>query len=151
MFSPTVRGWYPARVTRLAGVLPSWPACSNWSCRAMSCECSSAAAVSNGARLSGLRHGMLLVCLGTLLFAPLDLIIVSHEAVGSQEVYLSGKTVDVTVSLGLGSIFRPIINAFMLLTIAIECWGLDWLQIIRWHSLRMRARMILLKYQQGNP
>lgn len=55
-----------------------------------------------------------------LLFAPLDIILLSREAMGEQYSYLTDALVDVQWTLGVGSIFKPILNFILMATLLYE-------------------------------
>ncbi|MFG1423684.1 hypothetical protein [Roseixanthobacter liquoris] len=76
--------------------------------------------------LATMRHGRLLCGLVILIFLPLDLISLQKIPFGLQDVFLSGRIVPVTLTVGLGVYVRPIADALILLTLVMECWGRKW-------------------------
>lgn len=55
-----------------------------------------------------------------LIFAPLDIIPLSKETLGEQYSYLTNSIVDVQWTLGLGAVFRPILNFMLMVTLLYE-------------------------------
>ncbi len=76
--------------------------------------------------LATMRHGRLICGLVILIFLPLDLIHLQKIPFGLQDVFLSGRIVPVAITVGLGVYVRPIADAFILLTLVLECWGRRW-------------------------
>jgi hypothetical protein len=76
--------------------------------------------------LATMRHGRLICGLIILIFLPLDLINIQKIPFGLQDVFLSGRIVPITLTVGLGVYVRPIADAFILLTLVLECWGRRW-------------------------
>lgn len=55
-----------------------------------------------------------------LILAPLDVITIMSDSIGSKYSYLSGTQLDITWQLGIGSVLRPLLNFGLLLAVIFE-------------------------------
>ena len=67
-----------------------------------------------------MRVNWLYVVLLSILAMPLDIIPLIGNSVGNQHSYLSGTTVNVRWTLGLGSLVRPVVNIILLTLLSCE-------------------------------
>ena len=67
-----------------------------------------------------MRYKKIYILLLLLLYAPLDLISLYNDSIGTQQSYLSGVDVDVIWSEGLGSFLKPIVNLLILITLDMD-------------------------------
>jgi hypothetical protein len=67
-----------------------------------------------------MRFGSIYGPLVLLILAPLDIITVMADKIGPQFSYLSGRQLDITWQLGIGSVLRPLLNFGLLLTLTFE-------------------------------